>query len=80
MPEVRKVNSVSISLPVSIPATGYTSLIARGGKKDEAVTFPAKTSLKVTDRSISNDLLRVEIEPNGAFTMVDLRTGRTIAT
>jgi alpha-mannosidase/mannosylglycerate hydrolase len=77
MPEVRNVNPVSISLPVSIPATGYTSLIARADKKSESVRFSTKSSLKVTDHSIANDLLQVEIEPNGSFTLVDLRTGHT---
>ena len=77
MPEVRKVNSVLISLPVSIPATGYTSLIARGGKTGEAVNFPTKTSLKVSDHSIENEMVKVEIEPNGTFTLIDQRTGHS---
>ena len=77
MPEVRKVNSVFISLPISIPATGYTSLIARAEKKGEAVRFSTKSSLKVSDHSIANDLLQVEIEPNGSLTLIDLRTGHT---
>ncbi len=76
-PEVRKVNSVSICLPVSIPATGYTCLVGRSEKKPGAVRFPKKSGLKVTDHSISNDLLRVDIEPNGAVTLVDLQTGRS---
>ncbi len=76
-PKARKVNSVAVSLAVPIPALGYTCLTARAGKKDPSPAISRKSTLSATGCSLANELLRVDIEPNGSLTLSDLRTGRS---
>jgi alpha-mannosidase/mannosylglycerate hydrolase len=76
LPKARKVTSVSISLPLTIPSMGYTSLFIRPETEEVQSRFPMKALLKLDDRTIANETLRVEVEPDGSLALTDLCTGQ----
>ncbi len=83
------ITEVRVSLPVSVPALGYSTLIIREGEKTQddppfysaAMTtrHPDRPGMATSERSMENDLIRVVIEPNGTLTLTDKRTGETYA-
>jgi hypothetical protein len=65
-------NVVSVSVPLRVPAFGYTTLTV------EPVDGPTRHSgsLAVSHRAIENEFLRVEAAANGTLTVTDKRSGR----
>ena len=76
-PKSYKTHDVRISLPLRIPALGYTTLTVRPGIADDPKRLPMPSTLVTSERSMSNENLDVTIEPNGSLTIHDKRTGRT---
>ena len=70
-------NDVVVSLPLSVPALGFTSLTVRHGTAGLPTRHPSIPGLAVNERSLENEFLRLEIEPNGSITLTDKRTGFT---
>ena len=78
-PEAYRTHDVRVSLPLSIPAVGYTTLTVRADPQGHATRHPATPGLAVDERSMENEFLRVTIESNGTLTLLDKRTGETYA-
>lgn len=72
-PDGYRVNVVSASLPLQIPALGYTTLILRPGSSDIQVRFPITAGLATSERSMANENLTVQFEPDGTLTLTDRR-------
>ena len=82
-----EITEVRVSIPVSIPAIGYTTLTLKEGEKSEdkppfysaALTtrHPSTPGMATSERSMANEHLSVQIESNGSLTLTDKRTGET---
>jgi alpha-mannosidase/mannosylglycerate hydrolase len=73
-PQGYRVDQVSVSLPLRIPALGYTTLKLRPTRQGEAPRSPGKPGLATSDRSLENAFLAVQFEPDGTLTVTDKRT------
>ena len=81
-----RTNDITVALPLSIPALGYTTLTVREGEvsaKDDVVpaaTLPTRhattPSLATSERSMENEFLAVIFESNGTLTLTDKRSGQ----
>lgn len=81
------ITEVRVSLPVSIPALGYTTLTLREGEKTKdnppfhaaALTtrHPNTPGMATSERSMENEHIRVVIQSNGSLTLTDKRSGQT---
>jgi alpha-mannosidase len=76
-PKSYKAHDARISLPLRIPALGYTTLTVHPGIVDDLKRLPLQSTLVTSERSMSNEHLDVTIETNGSLTIHDKRTGRT---
>ncbi len=82
-PEAYRTNDVTISLPLRVPALGYTTLTVRAGETRRVgrsdVALPTRHAeapgLATSECSMANDVVSVTIEPNGTLTVTDARTG-----
>lgn len=74
-PDAYKVNEVKVSLPLEIPALGYTTLTVRPGIANEPTRYPQDKGLATSARSMENENLAVSIESNGTLTLRDKQTG-----
>ncbi|MHB0856743.1 MAG: glycoside hydrolase family 38 N-terminal domain-containing protein [Anaerolineae bacterium] len=77
LPESYQSNDVTVSVPVNVPAMGYTTLTARCGDQGVATRHPSVPGMATSERSMANALIEVTIEANGTLTVLDKRTGRT---
>jgi alpha-mannosidase/mannosylglycerate hydrolase len=75
-PEGYTVNVTRVSLPLRLPALGYTTLSVRPGKAGEPTRHPMKPDLAVSERALENQFLRVEVESDGTLTVTDRRGGQ----
>ncbi len=73
-PQSYRVNLVKTSLPLRIPAAGYTTLTVKPAR--EPVRISAGAGLAATERSMENEFLAVQIEADGTLTITDKRTGQ----
>jgi alpha-mannosidase/mannosylglycerate hydrolase len=71
-PQGYQVNVVRVSLPLQIPASGYTTLILRPAS--DPVHLWDSTGLATSERSMENEFLAVEIGPDGALAVTDKRS------
>ncbi len=76
-PEAYRTHDIRVSLPLSIPAVGYTTLTVCADPQGHVTRHPATPGLAVDERSMANEFLRVTIESNGTLTLLDKRTGET---
>jgi alpha-mannosidase/mannosylglycerate hydrolase len=82
-PEAWKVTDVTVSLPLTIPACGYTTLKVCAGQKEqnrgrrqaERTRHPEHRGLRVGTTAMQNENLRVELLPNGTLKLTDLNSG-----
>lgn len=70
-------DDIRVSLPLRIPAMGYTTLTVRKGEPGRPTRHPAVPGLATSECSMANEHLDVRIEPNGTLTLTDKRTGQT---
>ena len=75
-PESYQTDDIRISLPLQLPALGYTTLIVRADRSGQATRHPMQPALATSERSMENEFLVVSIEANGSLTLVDKRTGQ----
>ncbi len=68
-------HEVDVSLLLSLPALGYTTLRVRADRSRTATRHPAVPGLADSERSMSNEHLQVAIADNGSMTLTDRRTG-----
>jgi hypothetical protein len=76
-PENYQTNDVTVALPVSIPAMGYTTLIIRAGVGPAPTRHPETPGMTTGENSMANEHLNVVIEANGTLTVTDKWTGET---
>lgn len=73
-PKGSNVHHVTVTVPVALPALGYTTLTARA-VTGEPTRCPAVPGMAVSECAMENEHLRVTIEANGTLTMTDKHTG-----
>ena len=73
-PQDYQARDVKITLPVSVPATGYSTLTVRPAGQTDPTPADAP-GVATGDRAMANDILEVAIQPDGTLTLTDKRTG-----
>ncbi len=73
------VDVVRVSLPLRIPALGYTTLTLRAGEPGRPTRHPQGTGLVSGERSMANEFLSVSVEADGTLTLSDRRSGQVYA-
>jgi hypothetical protein len=68
-------HDIGVSLPLRIPAMGYTTLTLRPGEKGKPTRHPETPRIAVTDHAMENEFLAVAIESNGTLTVRDGEIG-----
>jgi hypothetical protein len=76
-PQAYKTHDIRVSLPVHLPAMGYTTLTVRPGVPGQPTRYPVTPGLATGERSMANEHLAVTVEANGTLTLTDRRTGQT---
>ncbi len=71
----QKGNEVRVSLPLSVPALGYTTLTVRAAEQGAPTRHPEVPALATSDRAMENESLHVAIQSNGTLTLTDKRNG-----
>ncbi len=82
-PEAWQTTDVTVSLPLEIPACGYTTLCVRAGEaeQNQGVRSAERTrhfehkGLAVSATGMQNNHLRVEVQSNGTLKLTDLKNG-----
>ncbi len=74
-PPSYKVHVVQVSLPLSIPSLGYTTLVIRPAEAGQRGRQPEVPALAVSERAMANEFLGVAIEANGTLTVTDKLSG-----
>ena len=74
---LQKLHRVRVCLQTPLPAMGYVTLTARAGDKTVPTRHPDRPRMADSERSITNGLLRVSVEPNGSLTLQDLENNQT---
>ncbi|NLG98207.1 MAG: glycoside hydrolase family 38 [Chloroflexi bacterium] len=75
-PQAYHVNLVKVSLPLRLPAFGYTTLTVRPEKSGAPTRIPGSGGLATSSRSMQNEHLTVAFAPDGALEILDRRTGQ----
>ena len=75
-PEGVKYHQITIAARLSIPATGYSTLIVRSGYEGEVTRHASTPGLAISERAMENQTLRVEIKPSGTLTITDKRSNQ----
>lgn len=65
-------HEVDVSVPLRVPAYGYTTIICRPVK--EPTRYPG--TLAVDDHTIENEFLKIGVNSNGTLVLTDKRTGQ----
>jgi alpha-mannosidase/mannosylglycerate hydrolase len=73
---IYRVDLVRVSLPLRIPALGYTTLTLRAGEGGRPTRHPDGTGLVTGERSMANEFLSVVIQADGTLTVTDWRSGQ----
>ncbi len=76
-PKTVKVNQVTVSVDVTIPPMGYTTLTVRAEKSGLPTRHPMTPSLQTSARSMSNEHLTVTVEGDGSVTLTHHADGQT---
>ena len=74
-PNSYRTHDVTVSLPLALPAMGYTTLTVRAEPSGHATRHPAAPGLAIAENAMENEHLRVTIESNGTLTLLDKRSG-----
>ncbi len=76
-PECYKLHEVSVSLPLQIPAMGYTSLVVKRGDIHHFTHRSGLPGLATSERSMGNKFLEVVIDDHGSLSVTDRQSGVT---
>ena len=74
-PDSYRTHDVRVSLPLRMPAMGYTTLTVRAAQEHEPTRHPSPSGQATSERCMANEHLEVTIEPNGALSLMDVRSG-----
>lgn len=74
-PQPYWVTEVKVSLPLRIPAMGYTTLLVKPGVQNEPIRYPQDKGLATAHNAMENESLRAAFEANGTITLTDKRNG-----
>jgi alpha-mannosidase/mannosylglycerate hydrolase len=69
-------NLIKVALPLEIPALGYTTLTVKSGYKGEYTRHPNVPSLALSQSSMGNEYIKVDIKSNGTVAITDHTTGQ----
>ncbi len=75
LPYGHKIHKVRVSLPLEVPALGYTTLTVRKGQEGVPTRHPEDKGLRAATNAIENEHLRAEVQPNGTLTVTSKHTG-----
>ena len=75
-PQAYKATRVRLTLPLTLPALGCTTLSVRRDDSGRPTRHPARPSLTTSERSMANEFIDVTIESNGTLTLVDKQSGQ----
>jgi len=75
-PQGYRVDVVSVSLPLQIPALGYTTLKLRSGPKNMPQRYSFGPDLATSERTLENEFIAVLVELDGTLSITDKRTGQ----
>jgi len=70
-PENVTYDVVRVAVSLKLPAMGYTTLLVVSGHEGEFTRYPQKPGMVTSERSMENEFLKVEFEPNGTLTLTD---------
>jgi alpha-mannosidase len=76
-PQGYQVNVVRVSLPLQIPALGYTTLYLRAEESGTPVRYKTGLGMAVSSSAMENEYLSITFEIDGTLTVTDKRTGQT---
>jgi len=68
-------HEVDITIPLKIPAYGYTTFVCRPAQKGKPTRYAG--SMLVDDHTMENEYLRASILPNGTLQLIDKRNNQT---
>lgn len=71
-PAVDARHEVDVSVPLRVPAYGYTTVICRPAKEPTRYLG----TLAIDDHTIENESLRISVNSNGTLALTDKRTGQ----
>lgn len=71
------VHVVRVSLPLRLPAMGYTTLVVRPGEPGIPTRHPMTPGLATGERSMANEYVAVTIQADGTLDLYDMRSGQT---
>ncbi len=74
MPVHVEQHEVDVTLPLSVPAFGYTRVVCR---PQAGPTRHLLRPIAVGDSTLENEHLRVRVNPNGSLSLEDKRSGQT---
>ncbi len=74
-PDAYHVTEVAVTLPLSVPAMGYATLVIRPGSDRVPTRHPQDTGIATSQRTLENEHLHARVESNGTLTLTDKRTG-----
>ena len=76
-PESYTTHDVRVSVPLHLPALGYTTLTIRAEQHATATRHPQYPGMATSERSMENESLAVTVDSNGSLTLLDKRSGET---
>lgn len=74
-PQGNKVHVVRVSLPLEVPATGYTTLTVHQDPEGNPTRHPEDKGLRVATNTLENKHLRAAVQPNGTLDVTDKHSG-----
>jgi len=75
-PKAYKVNVVNVSLPLDLPASGYSTFTIRAGEAGMPTRHSLGKPLASNDHSMVNENLALKVDPYGTIDLIDLHTGQ----
>lgn len=75
-PQGYSVNVVSVSLPLHIPALGYTTLLVKPPEANEPTRYTTRPFLAVSASSMENAALKVDLQPDGTLNVLHKASGQ----
>ncbi len=76
-PEPYRTHDIGVSLPLQIPASGYTTLTVRAEAGGRPTRHPTTPGLATSECSMANEHLSVTMRANGTLSLTDRRSGQT---
>ena len=75
-PTTYKVNVVNVSLPLELPALGYSTFTIRAGEAGMPTRHALGKPIASNDHSMVGEILALKVDPYGTIDLIDLRNGQ----